>query len=177
MKVDLVGQRFGKLVVVSRYGTDKHRKAQWLCQCDCGNTTVTITGSLHNGCAKSCGCNREQARQKAVAMNTIHGAYSGRGGKAERLHVVWTDMRVRCEKENSVSYRYYGARGIRVCDEWRDSYKAFRGWAVANGYNESAPRGECTLDRIDVNGNYEPSNCRWVDMKTQARNRRPRIRG
>jgi hypothetical protein len=80
-------------------------------------------------------------------------------------------MRNRCLDANHPQYKDYGGRGIKVCDEW-SSFEAFKEWAVANGYKNDAKRGDCTLDRIDVNGDYEPSNCRWVDMKTQGRNRR-----
>lgn len=80
-------------------------------------------------------------------------------------------MRHRCANSNDASYKYYGGRGITVCEEWGD-YERFRNWALANGYDPNAPQGECTIDRIDVNGNYEPSNCRWVDMKTQNANKR-----
>ena len=81
-------------------------------------------------------------------------------------------MRNRCYNPHRNSYRYYGAKGVRICDEWRDDYSKFREWALANGYDENAPRGQCTIDRINPFGDYEPSNCRWVDLKTQARNRR-----
>ena len=81
-------------------------------------------------------------------------------------------MKERCYNENATNFRSYGGRGIAVCEEWRDSFQAFYDWAMANGYDVTAKRGDCTLDRIDVNGNYEPSNCRWVSMKIQAHNKR-----
>ena len=88
-----------------------------------------------------------------------------------RLYKVWRNMKVRCDNPNCKEYKYYGGRGISVCEEWND-FIEFQKWAYANGYDENAKRGECTLDRIDVNKNYEPSNCRWVNMKVQCNNRR-----
>lgn len=88
-----------------------------------------------------------------------------------RLYRVWQNMRTRCNNSHSKEYKYYGQRGISVCEEW-NNFSIFQEWAYNNGYKEDAKRGECTLDRIDVNGNYEPSNCRWVDMKSQCQNRR-----
>lgn len=92
----------------------------------------------------------------------------------EKLYTVWTNMRKRCQKETNPTYKYYGARGIKVCDEWND-YEAFREWAYANGYKEGNNRRDCTLDRIDVNGNYEPSNCRWITAKQQHLNTRKNV--
>ena len=88
-----------------------------------------------------------------------------------RLNNVWSGMKERCYNPNATNYGAYGARGITVCTEWRDSFQAFYDWAMENGYDTTAKRGECTLDRIDVNGNYEPNNCRWVSMKVQAVNK------
>jgi hypothetical protein len=83
-------------------------------------------------------------------------------------------MLARCFNPNNYEYANYGGRGIRVCDVWKEDYAAFRSWALAHGYDEDAPFGECTIDRIDVNGHYEPSNCRWITMAEQQKNKRPR---
>ena len=87
-----------------------------------------------------------------------------------RIHRVWCSMRERCSNVHNKSYKNYGGRGISVCQEWQDDFMNFYNWAIANGYDENAKYGECTLDRIDVNDNYYPENCRWVDIKTQNRN-------
>ena len=95
--------------------------------------------------------------------------------KNTRLYYIWSSMKKRCFNENEPSYLQYGGRGISVCNEWKENFKAFHDWALENGYDENSERGECTIDRIDVNGDYEPSNCRWVSMKEQSRNRRNTI--
>jgi hypothetical protein len=89
-----------------------------------------------------------------------------------KLHKVWKKMIERCRYSTETNYKNYGGRGIKVCDEWNNSFMTFYEWAIQNGYNEDHKHGECTLDRIDVNGNYEPNNCRWVDMHIQLANRR-----
>lgn len=98
-------------------------------------------------------------------MKTIH------GGAATRLYSVWRGMHSRCYQKSHNCYKYYGARGITICDEWLHDFGAFREWAMANGYDENAPRGQCTIDRIDNDKGYSPDNCRWVDMKVQAKNK------
>lgn len=158
---DLSGLTFGKLLVIEPCGRDKEHKLVWACSCECGETTKATGHDLRRGKKKSCGCGKKHTQFK-----TSH------GGTSDRLYVVWAQMKQRCENQNSRGWRYYGGRGITVCDEWHD-YVAFREWAVSNGYRPRADRGDCTIDRINVDGNYEPDNCRWVDMKVQARNKRP----
>ena len=165
--IDKTGERYGRLVVLSRAEdyvapNGKHH-VRWLCQCDCGNQTVVDTGDLADGHTQSCGCYRVES---ATDLNTTH------GGSHDRLYKVYANMKNRCYNEKSDDYPYYGGRGIRICDEWRNDYAAFKEWAYANGYDETAEKGECTIDRINVDGNYEPSNCRWVSMAEQSRNRR-----
>lgn len=165
---NLKGQRFGRLEVLEFVGVNERRHNLWKCQCDCGNQTIVTASSLVTGHTQSCGC---LMRETTAKHFTKHGESSS------RLYVVWSGMINRCENSSNKSYQYYGGRGIKVCDEWRNDFMAFKNWAIANGYDDKAQYGDCTIDRIDVNGNYEPSNCRWVDNLTQARNKRPRKRG
>jgi len=159
--IDISGNRYGNLTAVSidhRHGG----RAIWLCVCDCGNKTTVSISNLRNGHTQSCGC---LVQKKLNEANRIHGE------AGSRLYRVWKAMRQRCYLQSGKYYSDYGGRGIRVCCEWND-YETFRQWAYSSGYDPDAQRGKCTLDRIDVDGNYEPSNCRWVDMKVQANNRR-----
>ena len=157
--LNLTGMRFGKLTVLHKVKNHGRRTA-WLCACDCGNTAEVTTESLRRGNTRSCGC--------------LHG--ETHGCSDDRLYSVWRTMKARCENPNNGKYPDYGGRGIKVCDEWHESFSAFREWALENGYDYDAERGACTIDRIDVDSNYEPSNCRWADAKTQANNQRPRTR-
>ncbi len=147
------GDRYGALYVL---GKDKLTKGDWLCLCDCGTVVVKSTKELKSGEHSSCG----------YCHSFIN------NGSRDRLYHVWSGMKRRCYNEKDPAYQYYGGRGIRICPEWLLSYQAFRDWALDNGYDEEAEWGEHTIDRIDVDGNYEPSNCRWVDLSIQQRNKR-----
>lgn len=162
---DLTGKRFGLLTVIKNAGTHitsgGSKKKLWLCRCDCG-TVKTVRGeNLKNGSTKSCGCWK---LEKFKEHNTFH------GGSNDRLYGIWKNMKRRCNSPNDKRYETYGEKGIKVCKEWSDSYQSFKEWAYANGYDDSAEFQKCTLDRIDNDGDYEPSNCRWVDKITQANN-------
>jgi hypothetical protein len=150
---DLTGQRFGMLTVLQREGT-KNGHVTWLCECDCGNMSIVRGSDLHSGKAATCGC-----RKKAG----LHRTHELTG---TRLYRIWRNVKTRCENESFKQYKDYGGRGIAICQEWKADFESFHKWAISNGYADNL-----TLDRIDVNGNYEPSNCRWVSMKEQSRNR------
>lgn len=162
--LDLTGQKFGRLKVLQFIEIRKHH-SYWLCKCNCGNITEVSNSSLRSGKVKSCGCLRkETAKENVIKSQTTHHLTN------TRIYNIWRSMKKRCYLKSYKAYKDYGGRGIRVCDEWRNDFMSFYNWAVANGYKENL-----TLDRIDVNGNYEPNNCRWVDWKTQQNNRRDNI--
>ena len=161
--IDLTGQKFGRLTVIKRVENTKEGKAKWLCQCECGHIIKVNGKVLRNGHTQSCGClQRDMAKIKNIKHN-LHDT---------RLYNIWRGIKQRCYYKRHHDYKNYGARGIKICDEWLNDFISFYNWAMANGYDENAPRGKCTIDRIDVNGDYEPKNCKWVDIKVQANNKR-----
>ncbi len=158
---DLTGMTFNQLTVIERAGKDKYGKILWRCKCSCGNEVVTHGRSLVNGHCKSCGCLKNKDKD-------INSEYKGLSHT--RIFGIWKGMRQRCNNPKCASYPLYGGRGIKLCEEWNEGsngFFRFLRWSLENGY-----RPDLSIDRINNDGNYEPSNCRWTDMETQANNRR-----
>lgn len=155
--IDMTGQRFGKLTVLTRAENSNSGKARWLCRCDCGTETIVSRDNLIHGRHISCGCVR---KQQVGRLNLRHGA------SKTRLYSIYTNMITRTENPRATAFHRYGGRGIKVCAEWRNSFEMFRAWALANGYADNLE-----IDRIDNDKGYSPENCRWVSHKANGRNR------
>lgn len=148
----LVGKRYNHLTVIDTFAY-KHRTF-CICRCDCGNLTTVRADALKSGGTKGCGC-------------LIADAHKKHGRTNHRLHHVWVGMIQRCCNSKNPAYRLYGGRGIGICEEWRSNFSSFFDWAMQNGYAD-----DLSIDRIDVDGDYCPSNCRFANAKEQGRNRR-----
>lgn len=163
---DLAGKRFGRLVAIRLSNRRSGRKTYWDCKCDCGNLKTVRTDILKNGTTLSCGCLKKE--QDKINLPNGQGRVK-HGFSRTRIYNIWENMHSRCENPANTRYADYGGRGIKVCSQWK-SVKNFISWAYFHGYQSNL-----TIDRVNVNGNYEPSNCRWVDLETQANNKRNNV--
>lgn len=160
----MIGKRFGKLTVIDKSKERaKNGTIKYLCKCDCGNTSIIRGDHLRSGETLSCGCLiKKYGTSKYVKQ--------GQSTLNKRLYQIYDKMKQRCNNKNTTNYKDYGGRGITICDEWLNDFMVFYDWSMNNGYKDNL-----SIDRINVDGNYEPSNCRWVDMKTQNNNTRRNV--
>ena len=152
---DLTGRRFGKLVAVSFTRKENDYHSWWICKCDCGNTVTIVGKHLVTGDTKSCGCITKEIL-RTIKPGRTHGQYQ------TRLYKIWTGMKQRCFNPKQTGYELYGGRGISICAEWL-SFENFQQWAMTHGYTD-----ELTIDRINSDGNYEPSNCAWISKSENS---------
>jgi hypothetical protein len=154
---NLVGNRYGRLEVIER-AESKKGKTRWLCKCDCGKESIVESSSLIRGNTTSCGCYKTENAKRL---------YSTVRQNDKRLYAVWNGIKQRCLNKNNTSYHNYGGRGIKIDDKWANNYQSFYEWAMRAGYKEGLE-----IDRINNDGDYCESNCRFVDRFTQANNKR-----
>lgn len=155
--IDLTGNKYNRLTVLSRYGYSADRRITWKCKCDCGKIVIVAGKHLKNGSVKSCGCLNKELIAK---RNYVHGK------RHTRLYRIWLVMKNRCNNPNDKYYYCYGGKGIKVCDEWAEDFMSFYNWSIANGYSD-----KLSIDRIDSDKGYQPDNCRWATNKEQQNNK------
>lgn len=165
-------QRFGRLTALRDSGKrDKQGRVIWVCLCACGNFVNVVSSSLNSGSTRSCGCLAKEYYKQLHKTLHKHGDAKKKNKRPEKLYNTWISMKARCFNPESNSYKWYGKKGITICPEWRDDYFVFKKWALRNRYKNGL-----TIDRIESDGDYEPSNCQWLtssdNAKKQWRDRR-----
>lgn len=162
------GEKIGKLTPLKYWGKNKRGQKKWLFKCDCGRESI---GALCNISENYVNCCIICSRRKHMSAD----GDTMKTSKYWRLYKIWESMRSRCNNKNNPRYPTWGGRGIKVCQKWNDNYRDFKEWALKNGYDYNLTRTEQSLDRIDVDGDYCPENCRWINAEQQASNRRNNI--
>jgi len=168
--IDLTGQRFGELVVLSLAPLKLKNRPAWLCRCDCSIERVVRAEDLRSGMAKSCGKHKTAVAREIASQSAKRLRLYQDHGTRSRLYTIWRAMKWRCHDPAHSAWARYGGAGVKVCAEWL-VFQRFRSWALSSGYEESL-----SLDRIDSAGDYEPGNCRWATSIEQARNKRSGVR-
>lgn len=171
--IDLSGQKFVRWLVIDRAEdyvffdkTGKRKiQTQWNCLCDCGNKSICRGNQLKSKNTQSCGCLKKELHDMRISKSIVPQNH----GKGRRIYRIYSNMKQRCYNSNTPTYEYYGGKGVYICDDWlnkKNGFINFYDWSMNNGYSE-----KLTIDRINVDKNYSPDNCRWVDMETQANNK------
>lgn len=157
MSIDLTNKKVGRLTILELYKGNGD-SAIWKCRCDCGNIAYITQHCLLYRPTKSCGCLRKELLSKRSNLHHLSNT---------RIYKIWIDIKKRCYNSKHICYQNYGGRGITMCDDWKNDFKSFYNWSMNNGYQQNL-----SIDRINNDGNYEPSNCRWTNRKTQNNNTR-----
>lgn len=165
--MNLINKKFGRWFVIEK---DVQKRDYWICKCDCGTIRSVWQKNLLNKHSQSCGCiSKEICSKRMTKLNTKHNLVN------TKLYGVWHSMLQRCYYKRHQGYKNYGGRGIKVCDEWKNNFENFYKWAYKNGYKEELQnygKNKWTIDRIDVNKDYAPNNCRWITPLEQGNNKR-----
>ena len=159
-RIEMKNKKFGRLTVESEHPIRKNNEICWVCKCDCGNEIIVQGYNLRSGNTQSCGCLKKEKIINSISKHHLSNS---------RLYIIWKTMKQRCYNSKSNNFKHYGGKGVTIFNNWIDKengFTNFYNWSIENGYLENL-----TIDRIDVNGNYEPSNCRWVTIKEQENNK------